>query len=79
MPRFYFHLRNDLSVNDEEGQVLPDQEAAMMLARKYAREMAAASILDHGRINLQHRIEVVDEVRETAFIVEYKDVVEIKG
>ena len=41
MPRFYFHLRNDLSVDDEEGVELPDLAAARDHAIYNARSIAA--------------------------------------
>lgn len=79
MPRFYFHLRNDLSVDDSEGRELPDLAAARVLAGKYALDMSAASVLEHGRINLRHRIEVADASGDTVATVEFGDVVTVLG
>ena len=78
MPRFYFHLRNDLSADDEEGQELPTVEAAHTCAVQYAQDMAAASILEHSKINLHHRIEVSDG-REVVLTVKFGDVVTVEG
>ena len=79
MPRFYFNLRNDLSVDDEEGMELPDVEAARALAAKYVLDMAAASVLEQGKINLSHRIEVTDERGDNIAAVEFGDVVTIES
>jgi hypothetical protein len=78
MPRFFFHLRNDLSVDDAEGQELPDIDAARACAIKYAQDMAAASILEHGKINMHHRIEVADG-GGIVLTVEFGDVVTVES
>jgi hypothetical protein len=79
MPRFYFHLRNDLYVEDLEGAELPDIEVARARAMKYAVEMSAASILERGRINLNHRIDVADESGRVVLAVEFGDVVTVEA
>jgi acyl-coenzyme A thioesterase PaaI-like protein len=79
VPRFYFNLRNDLSVDDEEGMELPDVQAARALAAKYALDMVAASVLEQGRINLSHRIEVTDDSGGDIVAVAFGDVVTIES
>lgn len=79
MSRYYFHLRNDLSVGDEEGAELPNLEAARARAEEYAIDMSAASVLEHHKINLHHRIEVADEAGQTVLTVEFGDVVSVEG
>jgi hypothetical protein len=79
MPRFFFNLYNDVFVDDQEGEELPDLAAARVRAEGFARDMAAASVLDHGRIDLRHRIEVVDASRQPLLSVTFGDVVTIKG
>jgi hypothetical protein len=79
MPRYYFHLRNDLLVDDEEGIELPDMEAARVKAEEYALDMSAASVLEHRKINLHHRIEVADETGEVVLRVEFGDVVTVES
>ena len=78
MPRYYFHLRNDLSVDDPEGAELPDLDAARIRAEKYAVDMSAASVLEHARINLRHRIEVADASGKTVLTVTFGDVVTVE-
>jgi hypothetical protein len=79
MPRFYFHLRNDMDVDDEEGMELPDLKAAHVRAEQYALDMSAASVLEHKKINLHHRIEVVNEQSEHVLTVEFGDVLTIES
>jgi hypothetical protein len=78
MPRFYFNLANDMFVPDLEGKELPDVEAARAQAEKYARDMSAASILEQGRINFNHRIDVVDEAGEVVVTVEFAEAVKVE-
>ena len=79
MPRFYFHLRNDLSVDDEEGIELPDIEAARERAIEFAVDMSAASVLEHRKLNLHHKIEVADQNGDIVQIVEFGDVLTVKS
>jgi hypothetical protein len=78
VPRYYFHLRNDMSVDDEEGKELPNLEAARGTAAKYALDMSAMSVLEHAKINLHHRIEVADDGGEIVLTVEFGDVVRVE-
>jgi hypothetical protein len=56
MPRFYFHLRNDMSVDDDEGIELPDLAAARQRAEQYALDMSAVNVLEERKLNLHHHI-----------------------
>ena len=76
MPLFYFHLFDDIACLDEEGQELPSAEEAVATARANAREMACAEVL-RGRLNLNHRIEVADELGKVISIVTFRDAVEV--
>ena len=76
MPRYYFHLLNDLTVRDEEGIELPNLACAMQRAAVSARQMAAESVRE-GRLVLQHRIEVTDETGAIVGVVHFRDVVAI--
>ena len=79
MPRFYFHLRNDMNVDDPEGKELPDLDEAIRCARVYAIDMAAASIVEHHKLNGTHRIEVADQSGEIVCAVRFGDVVKIEA
>lgn len=77
MPRFYFHLFNDLTSIDEEGVDLPNAAAALQKGAAIAREMAAESVRE-GHLILDHRIDVANERGDTIGTVYFRDVVEIK-
>lgn len=79
MPRYFFHLRDDLDAEDNDGQELPDLPAAYAHAVKYAADMAAVSITEQRKINLRHRIEVTDERGEMLIAVAFGDVVTVEG
>jgi hypothetical protein len=79
MPRYFFNIRNDVSVDDEEGVELPDRETARAWATKYAVEMAALSVAERQHLDVHHRIEVRDETGEPLFTVEFGDVVKIEA
>jgi hypothetical protein len=67
MPRYFFHIREGSSFHrDEEGQELPNAEAARTEAINAAREMLGEKLLHGGTLN--HRsIEIADE---TGYVVD---------
>ena len=77
MPRYYFHLFNDITSLDEEGSELPTDAAAKQRAESNAREMAAESVRE-GHLVLSHRIEVGNEVGEKIATVRFRDVIQIR-
>jgi hypothetical protein len=60
VPRFYFHLHNDVDVPDDEGVELADLEAARVHAVRCARFTFAEVAKDEGRVVLHHRIDIED-------------------
>lgn len=76
MPRYYFDLRNDVDVDDEEGRELPDMEAVRAAALAEAREMIAESV-HTGRLHLGHRIQVRDEFGTVVHITRFADALEV--
>jgi hypothetical protein len=76
MVRYYFHLFNDVNALDQEGQVLPDEAAAMRIAASSARELAAQSVSE-GHLDLSHRIEVEAENGQKVGAVSFGDVVKV--
>ena len=76
MPRYFFHLHNDLETRDEVGLELPDLAAARKVAEQEARAMAAQSVVN-GRVDLKHSIEVTDESGATVLLIRFGDAVEI--
>ena len=78
MARYFFHLYNDHVAIDEEGQEINSFDALVARAVRYTREMAAMSVIDHGRIRLHHRIDVADERGAIVHTVRFGDVVQIE-
>jgi hypothetical protein len=78
MPRYFFHLHNDVDAEDPEGIELADLAEARERAIVYARDMASLSIVDHGRLILSHRIDVADQSGEIVHTVHFRDVVEVR-
>jgi hypothetical protein len=77
MPRYYFHLYNDLTSSDEEGQEFPDLEAAREHAISQVRAVAADEVLK-GKLTLSHRIVVADENGSVVATVRYADAVAVR-
>jgi hypothetical protein len=78
MPRFYFHLHNDVDTIDEEGTALPDRSAAIEWAKVEVRAMAAESIRQHSHLVLHHSIRIEDESGEVVATVRFGDVVAVR-
>lgn len=76
MPRFYFHLYNDIVARDDEGRVLSDLNEARAVAVTEAREMMSESVLE-GRMTLSHRIDVADEAGAAVATVSFRDAVTV--
>jgi hypothetical protein len=77
MPRYYFHVRNGLGfTRDEEGQELPDAEAARAVAVRGVRSLITAEVAD-GRVDLRGRIEVTDGDGAPLFELAFADTVQL--
>jgi hypothetical protein len=79
MPRFYFHLINDVDVTDEEGKELPDLEAAREYAEGNVRFTASETLKENGVVVLSHCIKIEDAEGNVLDIVYFRDVLTIKG
>jgi len=77
MPRFYFHLYNDVTNCDDEGKELPDPSAAHVQALVYARDMAAVAVRE-GYLDLSHRIEVTDQDGGLILEMPFRNAVQVK-
>ena len=78
MPRYYFHLLNDLEAPDEDGVELPDLEAALQYARNNAIFTAAETIREHGHLVRSHRIDIEDAHGTVLATVRFEDVITIE-
>ncbi|MGN7998948.1 DUF6894 family protein [Sphingomonas sp. 22176] len=54
MPRFLFHVVNDINVPDEEGRELTSLAMVDLVAIDAARELPATSVRQ-GKLNLKYR------------------------
>ena len=78
MPRYYFHLYNDITAMDPEGKILPHLDAARANGVKEAREMMMETVAE-GRINFSHRIDIADDAGAVAETVMFGDAVRVEG
>jgi hypothetical protein len=79
VPRFYFHLYNDVDAPDLDGIELADLAAARQFALTNARFTAAETIKETGRLVPDHRIDIEDEQGKVLDIVYFADAVTIEG
>ena len=77
MPKFFFNLRDDISVEDCEGKELADARTAREAAVHYAREMMAEDVKD-GRLVLRDSIEVFDDKGEKVLTLPFREAIEIE-
>lgn len=78
VPRFYFHLHNDLDVPDQEGQSLSDLQAARDWAACQARILAGEMAKEEGRVVLHHRIDIEDSEGRVLSSVSFRDVLQVE-
>jgi hypothetical protein len=74
MPRYHFNIYDDEIVTDREGLELPDEEAARAEGLRGARDLMCAQ-LRKGRLNLSHRVEVIDERGGLVLVLPFGDAV----
>jgi hypothetical protein len=78
VPRFYFHLRNDMDVPDEEGREFPDLAAARACAVSLARFEVSEMVKADGRVVLHHRIDIEDGNGRALDSVAFRDVLTVE-
>ena len=79
MPLYFFNLRTEVSEDDLEGEELADADAARERAVCYAAEMAAASLLETRRLDLNHYIDVADQAGATVLRLRYGEALQIEA
>ena len=77
MPRFFFNLRDEISVEDSEGKELPDALEAREMAVACARGMMSEDIKD-GRLMLKDEIDIVDERGDKVLTLPFREAIEIE-
>lgn len=78
MPRYYFHLHNDVDAPDDEGVEFPDLEAARQHAMADARFTAGETVKEMGHFVGHHRIDIEDETGAVLAIVRFDDAVALR-
>jgi hypothetical protein len=77
VPRYFFHVYDDVIAEDEEGAELPNVAAARLNALQGARDLIADQV-KRGYFVLSHWIDVTDEQGEKVMTVKFGDAVDIK-
>jgi hypothetical protein len=77
VPRYFFHVYDDIIAHDEEGAELPNLAAARLNALRGARDLIAEQV-KHGYFVLSHWIDVMDENGGKVLTITFKDAVDIK-
>ena len=78
VPRFFFHVRDDLDSPDHEGSEQRDIEAARTYAAGSARCLMCETLMREGRITLHHRIEIEDDRGGVLDTVHFRDAVTVE-
>jgi hypothetical protein len=77
VPRYFFHVYDDVIAHDEEGAELPNLAAARLNALKGARDLISDQVR-RGYFVLSHWIDVVDEQGEKVLTLTFGEAVDIK-
>ena len=78
MPRYHFHVHNDVDAADEEGEEFSNLEAAKVSAITNARELMSNEVKYMGRLTLSHSIEITDELGVRLHVTRYGDCVVVR-
>lgn len=77
MPRYFFDLYNELTVQDDEGQEFADLESAKSNALKQVRRLIGGLVVENGRIDLRHHLKVRDRRGTILHCVQFEDAVSV--
>jgi hypothetical protein len=76
MQRYFFHLHNDVELEDEEGSEWGDDDAAILHAIYQARDVAAGDVRE-GKLNLHDHIDVVTEDGRRVAVITFGQAVKV--
>lgn len=79
MPRYYFHLINDIDVPDMEGVELPDLYAARANAIEQARGLIGEMAKTEARIVLSHHIDIEDDDGQVLETLMFRDIIKVES
>jgi hypothetical protein len=78
VPKYYFHLINDMDVPDVEGTELPNLNAARAHAITQIRTTFAETAKEEGRVVLSHRIDIEDQLGTVLDTIYFRDAVNVE-
>lgn len=78
MPRYFFELHNDVDAIDDDGVELPNLASALARALREARTMIQVSVVETGRIDLRHHIDVRGEDGSILHVLRFEDAVTVQ-
>ena len=78
VPKFYFHLHDDVDAPDEEGLEMADLATARAYTIHLARFTAADAIKESGRYVPDHRIDIENGEGQVLDTIYFRDAVEIE-
>jgi hypothetical protein len=78
MPRFFFHLHNDVEVPDDVGADLQSLDDARIKAVAAARGVMAEDIVEAGHITLSHRITIANSAGDELLELPFRACVEVR-
>lgn len=79
MPRYFFHLQDDIDVPDFEGAELLHLGEAKAYATRQIRALIGDNVRMNGCITLHHRIDVEDADHEVVATVRFQDALNIRA
>ena len=78
MPRFFFHLHNDVQVHDDIGTEFPSLDEARIKGVGAARGIMAEDIVTAGHITLSHRITIANAAGDKLLELPFRACVEVR-
>jgi hypothetical protein len=78
VPRYYFHLFNDMDVPDFEGLEFPDLASARAKAIEQARGMIGEVAKTEARIVLSHHIDIEDEEGQVLDRIMFREIIRVE-
>jgi hypothetical protein len=79
MPKYFFHLHNDIDVPDPEGTQLTDLGAAHTYAANQVCDLMGETIKEERRLVLHHRVDIEDERGAVLDTVWFREVVAVEA
>jgi hypothetical protein len=79
MPKFFFHLHNNVHVHDDVGTDLPSLDEARIKAVGAARGVMAEDIIEEGHITLSHRITIANAAGDELLELPFRACVEVRA